>query len=120
MRSFYLAVASAAILTAPVGAATLPRDADAVQVRGVLAQYKAALERLDASGTEALFSSDSMIFESGGDEGTYAHYLAHHLKPELAEFRSFKFSNYVIVVRFEGAVALVTETYKFRIEPNDG
>ena len=119
MRSFYLAVASAAILTAPVGA-TSPRDADAAQVRGVLAQYKAALERLDASGTEALFSSDSMVFESGGDEGTYAHYLAHHLKPELAEFRSFRFSNYVVAVRFEGAVALVTETYKFRIEPKTG
>ena len=120
MRSFYLAVASAAILTAPVGAATSPRDADAAQVRGVFEKYKAALERLDASGTEALFSSDSMVFESGGDEGTYAHYLAHHLKPELAEFRSFKFSNYVIAVRLEGAAALVTETYKFRIEPKTG
>ena len=107
-------------MVAPVRAATPPRDADAAQVRGILTQYKAALERLDASGTEALFSSDSMIFESGGDEGTYAHYLAHHLKPELAEFRSFKFSNYVIAARFEGAVALVTETYKFRIEPKTG
>lgn len=120
MRFFYLAVASAAVLAAPLGAASSPRDAASAEVRAVLGQYKAALERLDASGTEALFTSDSMIFESGGVEGTYAHYLADHLKPELAGFRSFKFSSYVIVVRFEGAAALVTETYKFRIEPKTG
>ena len=120
MRLFYLAIAGAVVLAAPLGATASPRDAASAEVRAVLGQYKAAVERLDASGTEVLFTSDSMIFESGGDEGTYAHYLAHHLKPELAEFRSFKFSNYVIAVRFEGASALVTETYKFKIEPKTG
>ena len=35
-----------------------------------------------------------MIFESGGSEGSYAHYLAHHLTPELGEFKSSKFGNY--------------------------
>ena len=120
MRFSSLAMASAAVLAAPLGAATSPRDAASAEVRAVLGKYKAAVERLDASGTEALFASDSMVFESGGNEGTYAQYLAHHLKPELAAFRSFKFSNYVIAVRFEGAAALVTETYKFRIEPKTG
>ena len=85
------------------------------QVKTVLRSYKDAIERLDASGTEALFAPDAQIFESGGSEGTYQQYLAHHLGPELVEFASFKFSDYAVVVRFEGALALTTETYNYRI-----
>lgn len=89
-------------------------------VTTVLAAYKAALERLDVSGTEQLFVTDSAIFESGGSEGTYSNYLAHHLSPELAGFKSFAFSNYIISVRFEGALALATETYTYRIQTKTG
>lgn len=92
----------------------------ALAVRAVLARYQAALERLDASGTEPLFAADSAIFETGGSEGTYANYLTHHLGPELAEFKSFTFSDYKVDVRFEGPLALTTETYKFRIVTKDG
>lgn len=89
-------------------------------VRAVLLRYQAAIERLDASGTETLFAADSAIFETGGSEGTYANYLAHHLGPELAEFKSFTFSDYKVDIRFEGSIALATETYKYRIETKDG
>ncbi len=89
-------------------------------VKAQLARYMAGIEKLDATGTEDLFTSDSQIFETGGSEGNYANYLAHHLKPELAEFKSFKFSDYKVSVRFEGPVALATETYRFRIEPKSG
>ena len=89
-------------------------------VTGVLSSYKSALERLDATGTEHLFTADSAIFESGGVEGTYANYLAHHLAPELKEFKSFAFSNYRISVRFEGRLALATESYNYRIETKAG
>ena len=89
-------------------------------VTGVLAAYKSAIERLDATGTERLFTADSTIFESGGVEGTYANYLAHHLGPELKEFKSFAFSNYQISVRFEGRLALATESYNYRIETKTG
>ena len=85
------------------------------QVKTVLRSYKEAIERLDASGTEALFAPDAQLFESGGTEGTYQQYLAHHLGPELVEFASFKFNDYAVVVRFEGALALTTETYNYRI-----
>jgi uncharacterized protein (TIGR02246 family) len=95
-------------------------DREVAAVRDVLARYQAAIERLDASGTEVLFAPDSAIFETGGSEGTYANYLAHHLTPELAEFKSFKFSNYAVDVRFEGPLALASETYKYRIETKDG
>src|SRR3546814_2258108 len=86
----------------------------------VLGNYKAAIERLNASGTEQLFAADSQIFETGGVEGTYENYLAHHLGPELDHFRSFKFSDYKVDVRFEGPVALATETYRYRIETQSG
>lgn len=101
-------------------AAEDPRAADREAVTTVLAEYKSAIERLDATGTSTLFSADSQIFETGGVEGTYADYLAHHLGPELEHFRSFEFSAYTVDVRFEGPVALATETYSYRIETTEG
>lgn len=101
-------------------AATASARADEAAVKQVLSRYKAAIERLDAKGTEQLFASDSAIFETGGVEGTYANYLAHHLAPELGEFRSFRFSNYKIDVRFEGPLALAAESYDYRVETKKG
>lgn len=116
-----LAVATAATLpAATVAARPAVQDVETREVIGVLAQYKAAVERLDVRGTERLFAPDSQIFESGGAEGTYANYLEHHLTPELKEFRSFAFSDYKIDVRLIGPVAFATETYRYRIVPNAG
>ncbi|WP_423140840.1 YybH family protein [Parablastomonas sp. CN1-191] len=129
-----LAMLAAAIAVQPVGAAAHApgppkvaaptpgnvRDRELSAVRDVLARNQAAIERLDASGTGVLFAPDSAIFETGGSEGTYANYLAHHLTPELAEFKSFKFSNYAVDVRFEGPLALASETYKYRIVTKEG
>ena len=96
-------------------------NAEVTAVRAVLSQYKNAIERLDASGTEQLFATDSAIFETGGTEGTYANYLAHHLGPELHEFKSFKFSDYKVDVHLLGpAAAHAIETYKYRIETKTG
>lgn len=96
------------------------RAADTRAVTEVLGRYRSAIERLDASGTEALFAEDSQIFETGGVEGTYRNYLAHHLGPELGHFTSFRFSDVRVDVRFEGPVALATETYTYRIERREG
>lgn len=97
-----------------------PTEAEAAAVRAVLSTYKAAIEKLDATGTERLFTADSQIFETGGVEGSYSEYLSHHLGPELKEFKSFRFSDYKVEVRIEGPVALATETYKYRIETTSG
>ena len=114
-------LAAAALAAQPVAAKPpVSRPADAAAVKSVLASYVSAVERLDPKGTERLFTADSMIFESGGSEGSYAHYLAHHLTPELGEFKSFKFGNYKVDVRFEGPLALATETYSYRIETKTG
>lgn len=105
---------------AQIAKAMPSKGIDAAAVRSVLAQYKDAIEKLDARGTERLFAADAAIFETGGVEGNYANYLAHHLTPELGEFKSFRFSNYKIDVRFIGPVALATESYTYRIETNKG
>lgn len=106
-------IAVAALSNADLAIASPP--ADETQVESVLRSYKDAIERLDASDTETLFAPDAQIFESGGSEGTYRQYLSHHLGPELVEFASFKFDNYAVAVRFEGALAMATETYTYRI-----
>src|SRR3990167_9445825 len=97
----------------PTAPQTAPLCADESAVRAVLARYKSAIERLDASGTEALFTEDSAVFETGGGEGTYKEYLAHPLGPGLAAVRS-------VAVRMEGDLALATETYNYRIETKSG
>ena len=104
----------------PAAQARPAPNKDEAAVRSVLEQYKSAIERLDARGTERLFAADSAIFETGGVEGNYANYLAHHLTPELGEFKSFRFSNYKIEVRFVGPVALASESYAYRIETKKG
>ncbi|WP_229664611.1 YybH family protein [Sphingomonas metalli] len=108
----------AAMLSPPAFAQSPPSETAAVQT--VLEQYKQAIERLDATGTERLFSSDSKVFESGGSEGTYAQYLAHHLGPELKEFSAFRFSNYRASVKLENGLALADEAYDYTITTKAG
>ena len=88
-------------------------DADAV--KAVLKQYSNAVEKLDVTGTEILFAADSKIYESGGSEGTYAHYLEHHLGPEFKEFKSFIYNDYKVDVEVDGNYAFATETYNYVI-----
>lgn len=113
-------IAVAMIVAAPLAAQQPDRRADASAVTNVLSQYIRAIESLNATGTDRLFTADSQIFENGGVEGTYVHYLAHHLGPELAAFTAFRFSDYRVDIRFEGPVAMATETYTFRIERREG
>ena len=112
----FLAIAT--LLTTPAFAQS--GSPETVAVRAVLEQYKEAIERLDATGAEQLFSSDSEIFESGGSEGTYPQYLAHHLGPELKQFSSFRFSNYRASVRMEDGLALADEAYDYTITTRNG
>ncbi len=88
-------------------------DTDAI--KALLKQYNSAIEKLDATGTEDLFTEDSKIFESGGSEGSYRHYLEHHLTPELKEFKSFRFNDYIIDVHVDGNYAFADEEFKYQI-----
>ena len=87
----------------------------------VMKAYKDALQNLTTEGTFELFTENSEVFESGGVEGSYAHYIEHHLGPELGHFKSFTFSDYEIDVQVDSIYAFTTETYVYTIilKPND-
>ncbi|WP_370641903.1 MULTISPECIES: nuclear transport factor 2 family protein [unclassified Tenacibaculum] len=91
-------------------------DVDAVI--SVMKVYKDALQNLTTEGTFELFTKDSKIYESGGVEGTYSHYIEHHLGPELGHFKSFTFSDYEIDVKVDVPYAFTTETYIYTIVLN--
>lgn len=107
-----------AILTLALFAVPLVRadeTADLTAVKAAVALYKQSLETLDAAKASQLFADDSQVFESGGVEGTYAHYLEHHIGPELAEFKEFSFRDYNLEVRLDLPFAITTESYIYRI-----
>ncbi len=106
-------ITSLLILTASLHSFAQGTNEDAAKV--VLKQYKDAVEKLDVTGTEKLFTTDSKVFESGGSEGSYAHYLEHHLGPEFKEFKSFKYNDYKVDVTVDGNYAFATETYTYVI-----
>ena len=100
---------------AAAAATTTTPAADEAAVKLVLAKYQQAVQKLDTTGTDRLFTASSQVFESGGVEGTYRHYAAHHLGPELSEFSAFTFSDYKAAVQVDGPYAFATETYTYTI-----
>ncbi|WP_225987795.1 nuclear transport factor 2 family protein [Rufibacter sp. LB8] len=77
--------------------------------------YKEAIEALNGTKASALFANNSQIYESGGVEGTFTHYLEHHLGPEFKAFKSFTYSDYKSEVMVDGLYAFATETYTYTI-----
>jgi len=90
-------------------------SADKEAVVKTLEAYKKALERLDVKGTEKLFTEKSLVIEAGSVEGTYQEYIAHHIGPELDDFKSFQFENYKVDVTVTGNYAFAMETYHYTI-----
>ena len=88
---------------------------DAIAVKQVLKEYQNKIEKLDTTGISNLFGKNSSIFEGGSSEGTIAHYLEHHLGPELKEFSSFKFNNYKVDVQVDSNYAFANEVYSYII-----
>ncbi|MBH13027.1 MULTISPECIES: nuclear transport factor 2 family protein [Leeuwenhoekiella] len=84
----------------------------------VMKTYKGALQNLTTDGTFELFTENSEVFESGGVEGTYSHYIEHHLGPELGHFEKFEFTDYEINVKVDVPYAFTTETYIYTIVLN--
>ena len=109
---------SKAVLAVALFSITISANAQQPDLEGataVLSSYKSAIERLDITDVDKLFTSDAIIIESGKVEGNFAAYRDHHLEPELKEFKSFAFDNYKVDIAVEGPVAIATETYTYRI-----
>jgi len=86
------------------------------EVNRILKSYNSAIESLNIDNTYDLFSEDSEVYESGGDEGNYKHYAEHHLIPELNEFKVFSFHLYKVKTIIDLPYAFSTESYNFTIE----
>lgn len=84
-------------------------------VKKVLKAYKNALEALDVSDTQKLFTKDADIFENGKYEGSFQDYLDHHIGPELGHFKEFSFHDYKVDVQIDGSIAVAFETYNYKI-----
>jgi len=95
------------------------QNAEEIAVKKVLNSYKATIEKLTTDGIANLFTKDSEIIESGKIEGTITAYLDHHLGPELKDFKSFTFSNYMVKVQIDGNYAFTTEDYTYTIVLKD-
>ena len=88
---------------------------DVAAIKKVVAAYKEGMEKLDVADAARLFTKDSQVFESGGVEGTFDHYLEHHIGPELGEFKEFTYRDYKLDVRLDPPFALATESYIYRL-----
>lgn len=113
MKSPHLLLLSLALAMATIGRAD--EAADLAAVKTAVGLYKQSMEALEASKVKDLFTADSQVFESGGVEGTYAHYLEHHIGPELDEFKEFSYRDYKLEVGLDAPFALTTESYIYRI-----
>lgn len=85
-----------------------------------LEAYRHAIESLDGTNMQRLFTEDAQVFENGNAEGSFSNYLAHHLEPELMEFKSFTFSNVTSNMTVLGHSAMASESYTYTIELKDG
>lgn len=114
-KTYYMKKSISVLLFTFLALGTYAQNKEADAIKAVLKEYNNAVEKLNVAGTEKLFTADSKIYESGGSEGSYSHYLEHHLTPELKEFKSFKFSDYTVEVDVAGIYAFASETYNYTI-----
>jgi hypothetical protein len=80
------------------------------------------MEASDLEAAEALFAADSLIFETGGVEGTWSEYREHHIGPELDAIESFEMTRARPVERTsaDGTMAFVAWPIEYTIELDDG
>ena len=119
-KTLLLAISALFIITSSKGqtkdSGTVNVSEEKQAVETVMKSYKDAIQSLTIKGTKKLFTKEATVFESGGVEGTYENYVAHHLGPELDHFNSFIFSNYKIEVEVDLPYAFTTETYIYTID----
>ena len=71
---------------------------DVAGAEAILTSYRDALTSRDAEAMAALFAQESFIYENGKAEGSFTHYMEHHLGPELDAITSFTFGELLTVV----------------------
>lgn len=88
----------------------------------VTRSYFEAMDRKDLNAAEALFAESSSIFETGGEEGDWAHYRDHHIGAELDAFVRFetRLGEPETESSADGTMAFVAWPIEYHIELKDG
>ncbi len=117
-RIWWVLPAAAAIL----GVAPAPADDSPRTPTETAAAYLAAMEVSDLEAAETLFAADSLIFETGGVEGTWSEYREHHIGPELEAIESFVMTHARPTERksADGTMAFVAWPIEYTIKLDDG
>lgn len=88
----------------------------------IAAAYLTAIEARDLDAAGALVAPDSIIFETGGVEGTWQHYREHHLGPEIdgiTEFTIDSTNEPELTSSRDGSLAVITWPIKYTISLKD-
>ncbi|MGE0129209.1 MAG: nuclear transport factor 2 family protein [Blastocatellales bacterium] len=90
------------------------------EVRAVLTQYTAAVERGDLPAIEKLWSNQESVtvIENGHANYGWADYRDHHLGPELREMKNVKYALTDIKVNLSGHAAWATFKYTIAADLN--
>ena len=109
-RFAMLAIVLTSALAAPL-AAQLPQAGAAAQVEAVVRASFSASEAGDLRALDTLYTSDATVIEGAGLDRGWVNYRDHHLAPELAAFRDFRYRPSDIEVTVDGNTAWVMFRY---------
>ena len=109
------------LLTLLVGPAAVFAQQDALPPTDIARSYFEAMDRKDLDAAEALFAKKSSVFESGGDEGDWAHYRDHHIGAELDAINRFEttLGKPEEEISADGAMAFVAWPIEYHISLRD-
>jgi ketosteroid isomerase-like protein len=98
------------------------QTADEAAVRRVIEAIAAFSEAKDMAGLDTLYAGDAwvQIIEGSGVNRGWVDYRDHHLQPELAEFRNFRYRCFEIEPQVRGAVAWAPFRYELAVDTQDG
>jgi ketosteroid isomerase-like protein len=84
--------------------------------------YFESMDSKDLDAAEALFAKSSSIFETGGTEGNWQRYRAHHIGAELDAIKTFEttLGEPEEEVSTDGAMAFVAWPIEYHIVLQDG
>ncbi len=84
--------------------------------------YFEAMDNKDLDMAEVLFAESSSIFETGGAEGDWEHYRAHHIGAELDAIKTFEttLGEPEEEISADGAMAFVAWPIEYNIILQDG
>jgi hypothetical protein len=90
--------------------------------RAVASAYLDAVESSDLDAAGSLFAETSSVYESGGVEGSWAHYREHHLGAEIEAIASFEIDRGEpeIFAGRDGTLAVVAWPIEYAISLKDG